>query len=120
MKKVIKLTESDLVRIVKRVIKESVTIDPYVLKPSNGNLQITDTRIQKSYTYRLEKKTLLSNIDLTVKNIDNNGLTVSSMGMTKTAPLEKEKVKAVIKKNWGASQMEHKTKAGDTIIFTRV
>ena len=120
MKKIIRLTEQDLVRIVKQVIKESVTIEPYSLKASNGNLQITDTQTKKSYTYKLEKKTLLANIDLTVNSIDNNGLSVSVMGLTKTAPLEKDKIKSVIKNNWGAKQLEHKTKDGDTILFTRV
>jgi len=50
MKKIVRLTEFDLVKIVRQVIEESLTISPYNLSVTDkGNVKILNTSTNKSH-----------------------------------------------------------------------
>jgi hypothetical protein len=89
MKKVVRLTESDLVRLVKRVIMEQVTCD------------VEWTTVKTA----LEKKINMSDMDITsfVCGKDQTGFIT---GQFKTSPLDNEKLKCIHGKmgEWCKSQ----------------
>lgn len=103
MKKIIKLTESDLSRIVRRVINETKLISsPYVLEAINGDIKITDNKTKKSYTYGFEIKQLGFWVGVDIVDFPNgNSIKASGLGITKTISVDKEKIKNIISKNWG-------------------
>jgi len=78
MKKVVRLTESDLIKIVKRVIVEQVTCD------------VEWTKVKTA----LEKKINMSDMDITsfVCGKDQTGFIT---GQFKTSPLDDEKLKCI-------------------------
>ena len=78
MKRIIRLTESDLVRLVKRVIMEQVTCD------------VEWTTVKKA----LETKINMSDMDITsfVCGKDQTGFIT---GQFKTSPLDSEKLKCI-------------------------
>jgi len=121
MKKIIKLTETELKNIVKKTINEldSIIIPPsYTLKITNGNLSVISSG--KKYTYELYKVTMLKDLKLTVLDFpDQNQIEVSVFGVTKKIKLNKDKIAQFIKNNLGKKQME--TTLGDhTIKFVMV
>lgn len=82
MKKVVRLTESDLVRIVKRVISEQTKNGPVI--PQNSTLKIDDSVIKKAKNFGIQfkqdetPKTFLeklnkSNIGITGFHIQSEG-----------------------------------------------
>jgi len=89
MKKVVRLTESDLVRLVKRVIMEQVNCD------------VEWTTVETA----LEKKINMSNIDIT-SFVCVKDLTDFITEQFKTSPLDNEKLKCIHGKmgEWCKSQ----------------
>jgi len=124
MKKIIKLTESDLIKIVKKVIKETNTIEvsPYKLTiTKNGNIEVNNNGSIK--TYELYKVIDYSpDIKLTAIEFSNDGkfLTVSAMGFKKTKEIDKDKIKTLIKQNWTKTEINYPTKDGTIVLFKQI
>jgi|LakMenEpi03Aug12_release.lakeMendotaPanAssembly.Ray.scaffolds.fasta_scaffold157824_2 hypothetical protein len=112
MKKVIRLTESELIKLVKRVILEqeldedSLVVSPYELTASGGYIVIKDTKNKKNYKYELKvKKGFWIGVD-----VDDfpggNTIKASGLGMSKTINIDKNIVKNILSKKLGQSEIE--------------
>ena len=107
----IRLTESDLTRIIKRVIKESetddvdlsngVSVPPFYLKADDSKLVVTkflpNKKTQK-VTYQLSTKIKVPLVgyvltDINVDSVDDEKLVVSKLKQTVEVEFDKEKVK---------------------------
>ena len=121
MKKIIKLTESDLTRIIERVIIESeLMISPFKIQAINGLLKITDTTKSKSIKYRLEKTLVGFRKSLYVESLDENKMVVSVAGIKQDVMIFKEKLKMFLSKNFGKDEVTYKTEDGSTVYFVKV
>jgi hypothetical protein len=121
MKKIIKLTESDLTRIIERVINESeLMISPFKIQAVNGLLKITDTTKSKSIKYRLEKTLVGFRKSLYVESLDENKMVVSVAGIKQDVMIFKEKLKMFLSKNFGKDEVTYKTEDGSTVYFVKV
>lgn len=121
MKKIIKLTESDLTRIIERVISESeLMISPYKIQAVNGLLKITNTSTSKSIKYRLEKTLVGFRKSLYVESLDENKMVVSVAGIKQDVMIIKEKLKIFLSKNFGKDEVTYKTEDGSTVYFVKV
>jgi len=121
MKKIIKLNESDLTRIIERVISESeLMISPFKIQAINGLLKITNTSTSKSVKYRLEKTLVGFRKTLYVESLDENKMVVSVAGITQDVEIVKEKLKMFLSKNFGKDEVTYKTEDGSTVYFVKV
>ena len=121
MKKIIKLTETELKNIVKKTINEldKIHVSPYTLQISRGgNLSVITNN--KVYTYKLYKVTMFKDLPLSVVDFPTqNQMKVSVYGIDKTINIDKESVSNFIKKNLGRPSME--TTFGEhTVKFVKV
>jgi hypothetical protein len=125
MKKIIRLTESDLTRIIKKIIKEqeleedSLVVSPYELTASGGYIVIKDTVNKKNYKYELQvKKVLWVGVD-----VDDfpggNSIKASGLGMSKTINIDKNVVKNILSKKLGQSEILFNIQ-GNEIKFVKV
>jgi len=129
MKKIIRLTETDLVKIVNRVINEQsdveideadLMVDPYKLTPFDGKIRITNSKTKQALTYKLQKPTILGKVDVDVEDFPmGKYIKVSAVGQTKVMPIDKELVKNTISSNWGKKEIVMKSDDGN-IHFVRV
>jgi len=121
MKKIIKLTEFDLTRIIERVINESeLMITPFKIQAVNGLLKITDTTTSKSIKYRLEKTLVGFRKSLYVESLDENKMVVSVAGIKQDVMIFKNKLKMFLSKNFGKDEVTYKTEDGSTVYFVKV
>lgn len=133
MKKVIKLTESDLVRIVRQVIKESeidetaLTVDPFTLEAtSDGNIKITNIKTKKRHIYSMKAKKGLLWFDCTIHDFPNGTkIKLSAMGNYYTIPVDKEKIKSLLQSKFGYGELQtsmddEKTGEKQEIKFTKI
>ena len=117
MKKVIRLTESDLTRIIKRVIQEEITedklsVDPFVLWASDkGGLWIKDTSTGKQIPYKMEVYKGMIWIDCLVKDFPGGTkmhITVPAVGQERKIPVDKNDLLNLLTKNFGKSEIRKK------------
>jgi hypothetical protein len=129
----IRLTESDLTRIIKRVIKESetddvdlsngVSVPPFYLKADDSKLVVTkflpNKKTQK-VTYQLSTKIkvplvgyVLTNIN--VDSVDDEKLVVSKLKQTVEVEFDEKKVKELLT-NFGKN-LDYKTKDNKVVHF---
>jgi len=121
MKKIIKLNESDLTRIIERVISESeLMISPFKIQSINGLLKITNTSTSKSVKYRLEKTLVGFRKTLYVESLDENKMVVSVAGITQDVPIFKENLKIFLSKNFGKDEVAYMTEEGSKVYFVKV
>jgi hypothetical protein len=121
MKKIIKLNESDLTRIIERVISESeLMISPFKIQAINGLLKITNTSTSKSVKYRLEKTLVGFRKTLYVESLDENKMVVSVAGITQDVPIFKENLKIFLSKNFGKDEVAYMTEDGSKVYFVKV
>jgi hypothetical protein len=121
LKKIIKLNESDLTRIIERVISESeLMISPFKIQAINGLLKITNTSTSKSVKYRLEKTLVGFRKTLYVESLDENKMVVSVAGITQDVPIFKENLKIFLSKNFGKDEVAYMTEDGSKVYFVKV
>jgi hypothetical protein len=132
----IRLTESDLTRIIKRVIKESetddvnlsngVSVPPFYLKADDSKLVVTkflpNKKTQK-VTYQLSTKIKIPLVgyvltDINVDSVDDKKLIVSKLKKTVEVEFDQQKVKDLLT-NFGKN-LEYKTKDNNVVHFKKV
>jgi hypothetical protein len=122
MKKIVRLNESELISIIKRIIvetniSEDLEIIPYKIKPISGNLKVTNTKTGKSLIYTLEAPVFGFRTELYVNSIDSDSIEISVAGMKKNKPISKDRISSILKNNFGSKEIEYTTKTGDVIYF---
>ena len=129
----IRLTESDLTRIIKRVIKESETDDidllngvyvpPFHLKADDSKLVVTkflpNKKTQK-VIYQLSTKIKVPLVgyvltDINVDSVDDEKLVVSKLKQTVEVEFDEKKVKELLT-NFGKN-LDYKTKDNKVVHF---
>ena len=132
----IRLTESDLTRIITRVIKESetddmnlpngVSVPPFYLKDDDSKLVVTKflpNKKTEKVTYQLSTKIKVPVVgyvltDINVDSVDDKKLVVSKLKQTVEVEFDKEKVKDLLT-NFGKN-LDYKTKDNKVVHFKKV
>jgi hypothetical protein len=122
MKKTIRLNESNLISLIKKIISETklyeeLEVSPYKLKAVSGNIKVTNTNTNKSLTYELETSIVGFRKSVYVNSIGPDDITISVAGMEKTKPLSKDKLSKILKNGFGSKEIEYTTKDGDIVYF---
>jgi hypothetical protein len=122
MKKTIRLNESNLISLIKKIILETklyeeLEVSPYKLKAVSGNIKVTNTSTNKSLTYELEASIVGFRKSVYVNSIGPDDITISVAGMEKTKPLSKDKLSKILKNGFGSKEIEYTTKDGDIVYF---
>lgn len=117
MKKIIRLNESELVSLIKKIIKEDLEIVPYKLKVVGGNVKISNTKTGKTLIYSLETTVLGFRKRLYVNSINSENITISVGGISKTKKLLKDKLNILLKNRFGSKEIEYTTKDRDIVYF---
>ena len=115
MKNTIRLTESNLVLIIKKIIQEDLKIPPFILKAQKGNIKVTNLETKESYNYGLETKILGFRTSVYVNSIDSETITVSVAGLSKIKKINKNNIQNMLQSNFGSQELISTTKDGDII-----
>ena len=119
MKKTIRLTEYDLINIVKRIIyemefKEDVmNVDPFILSATqNGNMKITNTKTGIGHVYSMEAWKgvgIAGNwFDCTIKDFpDGIRIKLTAMGKEYNIKVDKLQIKNLLQNGFGKQELEH-------------
>ena len=132
----IRLTESDLTRIITRVIKESetddmnlpngVSVPPFYLMADDSKLIVTKflpNNKKEKVTYQLSTKIKVPVVgyvltDINVDSVDDKKLVVSKLKQTVEVEFDEKKVKDLLT-NFGKN-LEYKTKDNKVVHFKKV
>ena len=122
MKKTIRLNDSNLISLIKKIISETklyeeLEVTPYKLKSVSGKIKVTNTNTNKSLTYELETSIVGFRKSVYVNSIGPDDITISVAGMEKTKPLSKDKLSKILKNGFGSKEIEYTTKDGDIVYF---
>ena len=117
MKKIIRLNESELVSLIKKIIKEDLEIAPYKLKTVDGKVEISNTKTRKTLIYSLEAKILGFRTTVYVDSINSETITVSLAGVSNTKDLSKDVLNNILKNSFGSKEIKYTTKKGDIVYF---
>ena len=117
MKKIIRLNESELVSLIKKIIKEDLEIAPYKLKTVDGKVEISNTKTRKTLIYSLEAKILGFRTTVYVDSINSETITVSLAGISNTKDLSKDVLNNILKNGFGSKEIKYTTKKGDIVYF---
>jgi hypothetical protein len=117
MKKIIRLNESELVSLIKKIIKEDLEIAPYKLKAVDGNVVISNTKTRKTLIYSLESKIFGFRTTVYVDSINSETITVSLAGISSTKDLLKDDLNNILKNSFGSKEIKYTTKKGDIVYF---
>ncbi len=117
MKKIIRLNESELVSLIKKIIKEDLEIAPYKLKTVDGKVEISNTKTRKTLIYSLESKIFGFRTTVYVNSINSETITVSLAGISSTKDLSKDVLNNILKNSFGSKEIKYTTKKGDIVYF---
>jgi hypothetical protein len=128
MKKIIRLTEKELINIVKRVINENelsedvISVEPYLLSATkNGNVHIYNKQENASVYYSLSVWKGVTWVSLTVLDFPNGTqIKVSGLGVVKTVDINKNDIINIVKKNWGKKEIQYTTDKGEELKFKKI
>ena len=119
MKKTIRLTEYDLINIVKRIISEMefkeavMNVDPFILSATqNGNMKITNTKTGIGHVYSMEAWKgvgIAGNwFDCTIKDFpDGIRIKLTAMGKEYNIKVDKLQIKNLLQNGFGKQELEH-------------
>jgi hypothetical protein len=122
MKKVIRLTESELTNLIKKMVVEAnLQIDPYLLSVTpKKNIRITNTDTGKIYNYAMSVKKLGMWWDCTVHDFPGGDkIKLEAAGDFYTKSVDKVELKKVLQKNFGKQELLTDTD-GTEIKFERI
>ena len=115
MKKTIRLTESDLINIVKRIISEMefkeavMNVDPFILSATqNGNIKITNTKTRINHVYSMEAWKGVNWFDCTIKDFpDGTKIKLTAMGKEYNIKVDKSQIKTLLQNGFGKQVLKH-------------
>lgn len=118
MKKIVRVNESELVRMIKHIIRESLSFDNYTINAVNGKFKITNKDTKTSYFYYLKAKIpLVGYRQVDVESIDDTKMEVSYGLASEEVDIDLEALKTLISDNFGKSTIQYKRKDGNTVYF---
>lgn len=124
MKRKILLSESELIRLIKRIISESIDLGQgYIISANNGNIQVLDKSKNQKRIFKLFAKKLMW-IPVTVKDIytsTNNKMmiSVSALGKTQESELKQNQILNLIKTNWTSNEFTFTNQTGTDLKFVK-
>jgi hypothetical protein len=108
MKKIIRLTESELTNLIKKMVVEAnLEVDPYVLSVTpNKNIRIRNTQTGKIYNYKMSVYKLFRWWGCTVHDFPGgNKIKLEAAGDFYTQSVDKDELKKVLQTNFGKQEL---------------
>jgi len=123
MKKIIRLTESELTNLISKIVKESehemseasLMVDPYTLTATpKGNIKITNDETNKSYYYSMSAWYGIKWWDCKVEDFPyGTKIKLTAAGQNKTANIDKPQIKKLLQTKFGQDEIQTVLKSSD-------